>query len=47
MLSVYLDVQNVTNRENAEFRFPNFDCSQTVPLPSIPVLPAIGLRGEW
>ncbi len=47
MLSVYLDVQNVTNRENAEFRFRNFDCSQTVPLPSIPVLPAIGLRGEW
>lgn len=47
MLSVYLDVQNVTNRENAEFRFPSYDCSETVAIPSIPVLPALGLRAEW
>ena len=47
MMSVYLDVQNVTNRENAEFRFPSYDCSAVSPIPSIPVLPALGLRAEW
>ena len=47
MMSVYLDVQNVTNRENAEFRFPSYDCSQIFAIPSIPVLPAFGLRAEW
>jgi TonB family protein len=47
MLSVYLDVQNTTNRENAEFRFNNYDCTADVPIPSIPFLPAIGLRAEW
>ena len=47
MMSVYLDVQNVTNRENAEFRFPSYDCSAVFPIPSIPVLPALGLRAEW
>jgi TonB family protein len=47
MLSVYLDVQNVTNRENAEFRFRSFDCSTDVAIPSIPVLPALGVRADW
>jgi TonB family protein len=47
MLSAYLDVQNVTNRENAEFRFRNFDCTTDTPLPSIPILPAVGVRAEW
>ncbi len=47
MLSAYLDVQNVTNRQNAEFRFQNFDCTQQVAIPSVPILPAFGLRAEW
>lgn len=47
MMSVYLDVQNVTNRQNAEFRFHSYDCASDVPLPSLPVLPAFGLRAEW
>jgi TonB family protein len=47
MLSAYLDVQNVTNRENTEFRFQGYDCSEYANLPSIPVFPAIGLRAEW
>jgi len=47
MFSAYVDVQNVSNRENAEFRFRNYDCTQTVPIPSIPLFPAIGLRAEW
>jgi hypothetical protein len=47
MLSVYLDVQNVTNRENAEFRFESYDCTDSVPVPSVPLFPALGLRAEW
>jgi hypothetical protein len=47
MFSTYLDVQNVTNHPNAEARFRNYDCSQTVPITSIPFFPAIGLRAEW
>jgi TonB family protein len=47
MLSAYLDVQNVTNRENAEFRLQDYSCTDDVPVPSIPIFPAIGLRAEW
>ena len=47
MFSAYLDVQNVTNHQNAEARFRNFDCSQTVIVPSIPFFPSLGLRAEW
>jgi hypothetical protein len=47
LLSAYLDVQNVTNRQNAEYRFRSYDCSSEVPLPSIPVFPTLGLRAEW
>jgi TonB family protein len=46
-LSLYLDVQNVTNRDNAEFNFQNFDCSAQVNVPGIPVFPTLGVRAEW
>jgi TonB family protein len=46
-LSLYLDVQNVTNRDNPEFNFQNFDCSDQVLVPGLPVFPAFGLRAEW
>ncbi len=47
MLSMYLDVENVTNRQNAEFRFNSYDCTEQVPIPSVPILPTLGLRAEW
>jgi TonB family protein len=47
MFSTYLDVQNLTNRENAEFRFRNFDCTQVAVIPSIPFFPSLGFRAEW
>lgn len=47
MFSTYLDVQNVTNRENAELRFQNYDCTQTAVVPSIPFFPSLGFRAEW
>ena len=47
MFSAYLDVQNVTNRSNAEFRIPSYDCSAQAPLPGLPIFPTLGLRAEW
>lgn len=47
MLSVYVDVQNATNHENAELRFLGYDCTAERAVASIPVLPALGLRAEW
>ena len=47
MFNLYVDVQNATNRENAEARFPGYDCTSTVVIPSIPVFPALGFRAEW
>ncbi|HET9595258.1 MAG TPA: TonB-dependent receptor [Anaeromyxobacteraceae bacterium] len=46
-LSAYLDVQNVTNRANAEFNFRSFDCSQQVAVAGLPVFPTLGVRAEW
>lgn len=46
-LSAYLDVQNVTNRENSEFRFRNYDCTSEIPVPSVPIFPSLGVRAEW
>jgi len=47
MFSMYLDVQNATNRSNAEFRVPNYDGTSEVTIPGIPLFPSIGFRGEW
>jgi len=46
-LSLYLDVQNVTNRGNQEGVQYNFDYSQRTPLTGLPILPILGLKGEW
>ena len=46
-LSLYLDVQNATNRANAELNFRNFDCSEQVALAGLPIFPTLGLRAEW
>ncbi|MFZ5439463.1 MAG: TonB-dependent receptor domain-containing protein [Myxococcota bacterium] len=46
-LVAYLDVQNVTNQQNPEARFYNHDYSQSAFVTGIPILPTVGLRGEW
>ncbi len=46
-LVAYLDVQNVTNQQNPEARYYNHDYSQSAYVTSIPILPTLGLRGEW
>jgi TonB family protein len=45
-LSAYLDLQNAYNRKNTEDISYNYDFSQSKPLPGLPILPIIGLRGE-
>ncbi len=47
MLAVYLDVQNVTNRYNVEAVINNYDYTQSHYLYSLPILPSLGIRGEW
>jgi len=46
-LSVYLDVQNVTNHENQEGWQYKFDYSDRTPLTGLPILPLLGVKGEW
>jgi len=45
-LSVYLDVQNVTNRTNAEGLIYNFDYTESAYLPGLPIFPSMGIRWE-
>lgn len=47
MFAIYLDVQNVTNHRNVEFRVPTYDYASTVEFPGLPFFPSIGLRAEW
>ncbi len=46
-LVVYLDVQNVTNQQNPEALFYNHNYTQSAFVTGIPILPTLGLRGEW
>lgn len=46
-LVVYVDVQNVTNQQNPEALFYNHNYSQSAYVTGIPILPTLGLRGEW
>ena len=47
MLALYVDVQNVTNRQNVEGTLNNFDFTQERFLYGLPIIPAIGIRGEF
>lgn len=43
----YLDVQNVTNRQNPEAIFPNYNCNGYATLTGLPIFPTLGLRVEF
>lgn len=47
MLAAYLDVQNVTNRQNVEGVLNNFNYTKEAYLSGLPILPVLGLRAEW
>lgn len=46
-LSAYLDVQNVYNRGNQEGWAYRFDYREREPLTGLPILPILGVKGEW
>lgn len=46
-LQLYLDVQNVYNRQNAEFQNCAYDFSQCTFIPSLPIIPSIGTKLEF
>jgi hypothetical protein len=46
-LSAYLDVQNVYNNPAVEAIVYNYDFSQQAFQTGLPILPSIGLRGEF
>jgi len=46
-LSVYADVQNVYNAQNIETYFNDYRCREEVPVPGIPVLPVLGVKGTF
>ena len=47
-LGLYLDVQNATNRANAEGYSYNYDYSAPPqPVTGLPILPILGVQGEW
>ena len=47
MLSIYLDVQNVTNQQNVESVVRNYDQTKEAYLTGLPILPVLGMKGEW
>jgi hypothetical protein len=46
-LAAYLDVQNATNRHNEEGRAYNFDFTRVGVISGLPLLPSVGVRGEF
>jgi TonB family protein len=46
-LTVYADVQNVTNRGNVESAAYNYDFSQRGYVQGLPILPVLGLRADF
>jgi len=46
-LGVYLDVQNVYLHENPEGYSYSYDYSGRQPISGIPILPILGVKGEW
>lgn len=46
-LTLYVDVQNTTNRQNAELLTFSPDFSEELVVVGLPILPTFGLRGDW
>jgi hypothetical protein len=47
ILSAYLDIQNVTNRQNYEGISYSYNYSQSQEISGLPFLPTFGLKGEF
>jgi hypothetical protein len=46
-LTLYLDTQNVTNQKNQEGWTYSYDYAERTPTTGLPILPILGLKGEW
>ena len=46
-LTAWLDVQNVYNRANPEGWTYRYDYAERTPLTGLPILPILGVQGEW
>lgn len=46
-LGLYLDVQNVFNAENVEATEYDYRFRDSAPVTGVPILPTIGIRGQW
>jgi outer membrane receptor protein involved in Fe transport len=46
-LSFYLSLINATNHANVEALDYNFDFSETTNITGLPILPILGIKGEW
>lgn len=47
ILSAYLDIQNLTNHQNQEGLSYSYDYSQSQKLAGLPLLPTLGVKGEF
>jgi hypothetical protein len=47
ILSLYLDIQNLTNRKNVEQLEYAYDYRSRTETSGLPILPTIGLKGEF
>ena len=47
MLAFYVDVQNVTNRQNVEGVTQNYDYTKEGYIQGLPIVPVVGMRAEW
>ena len=45
--TAYLDLLNVYNQQNAEGFITDYRSREQEPIPSLPILPVIGLSGEF
>jgi hypothetical protein len=46
-MELILEVLNATNNTNVESRIYSFDRRSSVPVTGLPILPVLGLRGEY
>ncbi len=47
MFSIYLDIQNATNRKNVESFGYSYDFSQRQDVTGLPIFPTLGVKGEF
>jgi TonB family protein len=47
MLAFYVDIQNVTNRQNVEGVTSNYDYTKEQFIYGLPIVPVMGMRAEW